>query len=95
MVPAPKKRQDSEVELVVQLTDGSRIDGKFKPNQTLYEILQQLCADECDHEHLIAIYMRTEVTADKLRTTSLKELGLLDGRAMVRLIRRHPDAAKM
>lgn len=95
MVPAPKKRQDSEVELVVQKTDGSRVDGKFKPNQMLNDILQQLCAEECGHEHLVAIYMRTEVTADKLRTTSLKDLGLLDGRAMVRLVRRHPDAAKM
>lgn len=95
MVPAQKKRQDSEVELVVQLTDGNRVDGKFKPNQTLHDILQQLCTDECAHEHLVVVYMRTEVTADRLRTTTLKELGLLDGRAMVRLIRRHPDAAKM
>lgn len=95
MVEAQKKRQDCDVELVIQLTNGDRVDGKFKPNDTLHGILQQLCSGECSHEDLVAIFMRTEVAADKLSTTSLKDLGLFNGRGIIRLIRRHPDAAKM
>lgn len=44
---------------------------------------------------LVAIFMRTEVTADKLQTTPLKDLSLFNGRGIIRLARRHPDAAKM
>lgn len=95
MVEAQKKRQDVEVELVVQLSDGTRVDGKFKPNSTLREIIQQLCPNELTGEDLFAIYMRTEVSSDKLETTSLKELGLISGRAIIRLVHRDPNAAKM
>lgn len=95
MVEAQKKRQDAEVELVVQLGDGVRLDGKFKPNVTLLSIVQQLCPNELTGEDLLAIYMRTEVASDKLETTSLKDLGLISGRAIVRLVHRDPNAAKM
>ena len=95
MVEAQKKRQDAEVELVVQLSDGTRVDGKFKPNVTLLEIIQQLCPNELTGEDLFAIYMRTEVSSNNLETTSLKELGLISGRAIIRLVHRDPNAAKM
>lgn len=95
MVEAQKKRQDAEVELVVQLGDGVRLDGKFKPNVTLLSIVQQLCPNELTGADLCAIYMRTEVASDKLETTSLKDLGLISGRAIVRLVHRDPNAAKM
>lgn len=95
MVEAQKKRQDAEVELVVQLGDGIRLDGKFKPNVTLLNIIQQLCPNELTGNDLFAIYMRTEVANDKLESTSLKELGLISGRAIIRLIHRDPNAAKM
>lgn len=95
MVEAQKKRQDAEVELVVQLSDGTRLDGKFKPNVTLLEIIQQLCPNELTGEDLFAIYMRTEVSSNNLETISLKELGLISGRAIIRLDHRDPNAAKM
>lgn len=95
MVEAQKKRQDVEVELVIQLPDGTRLDGKFKPNVTLLEIIQQLCPNELTGTDLFAIYMRTEVASDKLGNTSLKDLGLVSGRAMIRLVHRDPNAAKM
>lgn len=95
MVEAQKKRQDAEVELVVQLGDGARLEGKFKPNVTLSDIIQQLCPNELSGGDLFAIYMRTEVASDKLGSTSLKELGLISGRAIIRLIHRDPNAAKM
>lgn len=95
MVEAQKKRQDAEVELVVQSSDGLRLDGKFKPNTTLLDIIQQLCSNELTGTDLFAIYMRTEVASDKLGETSLKDLGLICGRAIIRLVHRDPNAAKM
>lgn len=95
MVEAQKKRQDAEVELVVQLGDGSRLEGKFKPNTTLLDIIQQLCPNEITGDDLVAIYVRTEVSGDKLESTLLKDLGLINGRANIRLIHRDPNAPKM
>lgn len=95
MIEATKKRQDTEVELVVQLGDGLRFEGKFKPNITLLDIVKQLCPNEPIGEDFFAIYMRTEVSSDKLESTTLKELGLISGRAIIRLIHRDPNAAKM
>lgn len=95
MVEALKKRQDAEVELVVQLGDGSRIEGKYTPNTTLLDIIKQLCANELSGDDLLAIYMRTEVSSDQLKNTSLKDLGLISGRAIIRLVHRDPNAAKM
>lgn len=95
MVPAQKTRHNSEVELVVLTTAGNRVQGIFKPDDRLYDIFQHSCPEECNYDDLLAVYMRTEVTVDKFPTTSLKDLGLLYGRAMIRLMRRSPDAAKM
>lgn len=96
MVEAQKKRQDVEVEIVVQLSDGSRLDGQFKPNTTLLAIIQQLCPNELTGDpNLFAIYMRTETAHDKLGEITLKDLGLISGRAIVRLVHRDPNAAKM
>lgn len=95
MVEAQTKRQDAEVELVVQLSDGSRVEGKFKPNVSILSIIQQLCPNELSGGDLIAIFMRTEVANDKMESTTLKDLGLISGRAIVRLVHRNPNAAKM
>lgn len=95
MVEAQKKRLDAEVELVIQLGDGARVTGQFKPNKTLLEIIQQLCPNENTGADLFVIYMRTEVSSEKLGETSLKDLGLLSGRAILRLVHRDPNAAKM
>lgn len=95
MVEAQKKRQDCEVELVVQFGDGNRVDGKFKPNTTMLMIIEQLCPQELTGDDLFSIYMRTEVTSDKLENTTLRDLGLISGRAIIRLVHRDPNAAKM
>lgn len=94
MVEAQKKRQDAIIELVVQLSDGNRLNGQFKTNSTVLEIVQQLCPNESTND-LVAIFMRTEVANDKLGVTSLKDLGLISGGGIIRLMHRSPDAAKM
>lgn len=95
MVDAQKKRTDVDVELVVQLSDGTRLQGKFKPNITILSIIQQLCPNELSDDDLVAIYMRTEVISDDMANTTLKDLGLISGRAIVRLIHRAANAAKL
>lgn len=95
MVEAQKKRQEQDVMLVVQLLDGSRVEGTYKPSVNLGNILDELCPTERALADLIAIYMRTEITHDTLSVTTLKQLGLVGGRAIIRLIRRAPDAEKM
>lgn len=94
MVDAQKKRQDAEVELVVQLSDGSRLNGNFKPITNLSQIILDLCPEEGTND-LFAIYMRSEVPMGQMNETTLKDLGLLSGRAIIRLVHRVPDAAKM
>lgn len=95
MVDAQTKRQEAEVELLLQLPDGTRLDGTFKPSLTVYEIVDQLWPAHSSTSNLIAIYMRTEIVYDKMQETTLKELGLTSGRAILRLCQREPDAAKM
>lgn len=95
MVEAQKKRTAAEVDLLLQLSDGTRMEGKFKSACTLAEVIEQLCPEQIEAKDLVAIYMRTEVLSDKLSTTSLKDLGLISGRAIIRLINRDPDAVKM
>lgn len=95
MAEAKKKRHDTEVDLVVQLSDGTRLEGKFKPQTMLSDVVQQLCPEKSTASDLVVIYMRTEVTSEQLHATTLKELGLISGRAILRLIHRDPDAAKM
>lgn len=89
LVERKKKRQDSEVEILIQLSDGTRFSGKFQSNVKLLEIIQQLCPDELT-DNLWALYMRTEIESDKLALTSLKDLGLTSGRAILKLV--HRDA---
>lgn len=94
MVEAQKKRQEQDVGLVVQLSDGSRVEGTFKPTTNLADVLRELSANECTHADLVVIYMRTEITHEKLGATTLKDLGLVGGRAILRLIHRDPNAIK-
>lgn len=95
MVEAQVKRQEAEVELLLQLPDGARLDGKFKPSMNIFEIVEQLWPAHSSTSNLVAIYMRTEIVFEKMRETSLKSLGLVSGRAILRLVERDPDAAKM
>lgn len=97
MVEIVRKRSDvdADVILMVQLEDGSRLPGTFKSTTTLVEVLQRLCPDRCDDEHLVVVYMRTEVSGDSIQTTTLKSLGLTSGRAIIRLIKRNPESIGM
>lgn len=95
MVTAAKKRIESEVVLGVQLEDGSRLSGSFKPLAMLCDVLENLCPEEANKENAVVVYMRKEIFGDNIKTTSLKSLGLTSGRAIIRLVHKDPAQLKV
>ena len=58
---------------------------KFFLSGTLSDIIKQLCSEEIRaKENPVIIYTRQEVIGDKLKTTTLKMLGLTGGNALLR-----------
>lgn len=95
MVPATKVRTEADILLVLQLEDGTRLDGTFKPSTTLLAVLETLCKEKAKAEsNPVMIYMRREVLWDSLDKTTLKSLGLTGGRAIIRLLQRKPEELK-
>lgn len=65
--------------------------GKFKPSTTLFEVLTSLLpSDELKlSSNPVVIYMRRSIQGEsELKETTLKNLGLTGGRAMIRLLHR-------
>ncbi|XP_076755823.1 tether containing UBX domain for GLUT4 [Xylocopa sonorina] len=86
MVPCTKKRSISTVVIGIQLENGERLMGEYIPDVTLAEILQNVKLNE-DFEKVTLIYMHREVSGmEALKKTTLKSLGLNNGRAILRLI---------
>ncbi|XP_055544076.1 tether containing UBX domain for GLUT4 [Wyeomyia smithii] len=95
MAPTSKVRTESDVTLVVQTEDGSRLEGTFKPSASLLDVLKQLCNDKADAgANPVMIYMRKEVLWESMESTTLKSLGLTGGRAIIRLLQRKPEELK-
>ncbi|XP_055585744.1 tether containing UBX domain for GLUT4 [Uranotaenia lowii] len=95
MAPALKVRKEADVILVVQLEDGSRLEGTFKPSVNLLEVLQKVCPEKAAADsNPVLIYMRREVLWDAMSQTTLKSLGLTGGRAIIRLLQRKPEELK-
>lgn len=89
LLPLTRARSEKEVTIALNLESGDRLIGTFKPNNTLWEILSNLCPAEANLDrHPVVIYMRNEIYGNSLTTTNLKNLGITGGRAMLRLINR-------
>lgn len=96
MVEAKKIRTEADVQLVVQLEDGSRLDGTFKPSSSLLDVLKAVCGEKANPEsNPVMIYMRKEVQWEAMNTTTLKSLGLIGGRAIIRLLQRTPEELRV
>ncbi|XP_065213616.1 tether containing UBX domain for GLUT4 [Planococcus citri] len=95
LIPAAKSRVASPVSVFLQLEDGNRLSGSFLPSCTLSDIINQLCSEEIkSKENPVVIYTRQEVIGDKLKTTTLKMLGLTSGNALLRLMHRTREQLK-
>lgn len=97
MGEAVRRRIDEDVTLMLQLENGSRIPGQFKPDQTIAEILAASCPPDVAHSgpNVVCVYMRTEIHGESLSTTTLRSLGLTGGRAIMRLVHKSPESLKM
>lgn len=94
MMEAKVPRKEEDVVLCLQLEDGSRFTENFKPSTLLVDILKKL-SPESLNDDTVVIYMRTEIYGNSLSTTTLKNLGLTGGRAILRVIHKKPEELKM
>ncbi|KAK4876788.1 hypothetical protein RN001_009294 [Aquatica leii] len=90
---ATRTRCDGIVTLGLQLEDGTRLTDSFSPNNSLTDVLVKLCPDEMKPEtNPVIIYMRREIYGEtSFKDTTLRSLGLTNGRAMLRLIHKTPE----
>ncbi|XP_033313173.1 tether containing UBX domain for GLUT4 isoform X2 [Bombus bifarius] len=92
MVPCTKIRSVSNVTIGIQLENGERLMSEFTSNVTLAEILKHVNFNE-DLEKIILIYMHREISGvEALKNTTLKSLGLVNGKAVLRLIQKRPQS---
>jgi len=88
MVPAVKARKASMVKIVIQTEDGERHQNNFTADTTLLQILEQLnktIEKSLPIHQSVCIYMGNEYKSrNVLNTTSLKNMGIGSGSALIR-----------
>ncbi|XP_069124514.1 tether containing UBX domain for GLUT4-like [Argopecten irradians] len=111
LVKSQASRAVQDVTIALQLESGSRLQGKFPPQTSLWDILVhweqkpdsaykgELTKVDVTHNppiQPVCIYMREEVIGEMaLTVTSLRKLGLTSGNAVIRLIHRAVDESTM
>ncbi|XP_022917520.1 tether containing UBX domain for GLUT4 [Onthophagus taurus] len=97
LIPSTKPRVETDVTIGLQLENGNRLLGTFKPNTSIYDVLLKLSPEDLNPDkNTVIIYMRRELYGiDLLKKTDLKSLGLTSGRAMFRLIHKKPEELKV
>ncbi|XP_011177233.2 tether containing UBX domain for GLUT4 [Zeugodacus cucurbitae] len=88
MSQTERRRTESMVNICIQLEDGSRVQGEFKPSNSLWQVIEELGSEVLKtYASPVAIYMRQEIIGkERMAETTLKSLGIIEGRAMVRVI---------
>ncbi|XP_068618408.1 tether containing UBX domain for GLUT4 [Battus philenor] len=88
MVETDRKRIETNVTIGLTLKDGERRTGDFPPCTSLFEMIMSLAPEELPSlEHPSILYMRQEVTGlEALKEKTLRQLGLITGRAILRLL---------
>ncbi|GIY16386.1 tether containing UBX domain for GLUT4 [Caerostris darwini] len=92
MRPASKSRADCLVTVALQLESGKRIEKDFSPSATIYDVVEQcLKTESVNVEEIgepVCIYMRQKIIGDAFKSTTLRSLGLTNGKASIRLMYR-------
>ncbi|XP_059054017.1 tether containing UBX domain for GLUT4 [Achroia grisella] len=88
MVEAERRRLESNVTISLLLEDGERRTADFPPNTSLYDVVTSLSPNEFSSlQYPTILYMRQEVVGETgLRDKTLRQLGLISGRAILRLL---------
>ncbi|XP_061130775.1 tether containing UBX domain for GLUT4 [Syngnathus typhle] len=100
VVPSTRKQivADSQVRIALQMEDGSRLQGAFSCDKTLWELLThfpQISVSELTESGStpVCVYMRDEVCGEEaLKKATLKSLGLTGGSAIVRFLQKKDKA---
>lgn len=94
MVEAERKREENNVTIGLLLEDGERRTADFPPHTSLYDLITSLAAPEFnDLQNPCILYMRQEVAGvNALREKTLRKLGLIKGRAILRLLNKAGEA---
>ncbi|XP_053606325.1 tether containing UBX domain for GLUT4 [Plodia interpunctella] len=94
MVEADTRRLESNVTICLLLEDGERRTADYCPNTSLHDLLTSLAPSEYTSlNNPTILYMRQEVIGEPaLRQKTLKHLGLISGRAILRLLNKDEEA---
>jgi len=93
MVQCIKPRKASKVTVALQLEDGQRIQKEFEPTTTIFDVLKQCESGEHSYARpdAVCVYMRHEYKGSSLQNTTLQCMGLISGKAVIRLLFRKLD----
>lgn len=89
MLKRLKPRQTSPVLVLLQVEDGRRLQHEFPPSTSLYSVLDHFDegSNNCLRDNSICVYTRQEYKGlNQLKTTTLKSMGLISGKAVIRLL---------
>ncbi|KFM78520.1 Tether containing UBX domain for GLUT4, partial [Stegodyphus mimosarum] len=95
--PAKNIRKESLVTVGLQLESGERFMEDFPPSSSISDVIEKCLCSRTDTDNLqekgeaVCIYMRQTLSGDALKTTSLRSLGLTEGKAIIRLLYRKPE----
>lgn len=96
MSPASRKRVLTNVDICLQFEDGTRKQAEFMPDNNLWDIAISL-SDNQVHQYKspVVIYMRQEIIGqENMSRTTLKSLGIFEGKALMRIVDKDPELLK-
>lgn len=95
MVESERKREESNVTIGLTLEDGERRMADFLPSVSLYDIASSLAPKELEvYQNPTMLYMRHEIVGvSAMKDKTLRQLGLLGGRAVLRLLNKSEEQA--
>ncbi|XP_041363543.1 tether containing UBX domain for GLUT4-like [Gigantopelta aegis] len=111
LVKTKEKRAEEEVLIALQMENGDRLQSKFPPTASLWDVLlywenqpdsaykNKLTAVDSTQNpplHPVCIYMREEVVGQMaIQMMSLRQLGLTGGKAVIRFIRKSVEDGEL
>ncbi|XP_047993433.1 tether containing UBX domain for GLUT4 [Leguminivora glycinivorella] len=96
MVESDRSRHETNVTIGLQFADGERRTADFAPNTSLFDLVNSMAPEELKTlTHPTVLYMRHEITGvPALKEKTLRQLGLIGGRAILRLLNKAENATQ-
>lgn len=95
MFELENKRTLHNVEICVQLESGERFQDTVPSETILMDALKKLCSEQLKSmKSPVVVYMRTEFYGKDLQDKTLKDIGINQGRSLMRLVDKNPEDLK-